>query len=206
MLEYSIIILRLRRAKPITDYRLPITLINKNMRILVTFLFFILISTSLVAQEKVLAGKPYHTLDSTPGFTTINELIVGFGLGDTSVPYSKIFFGLTTTNGYQINRNFVVAGGTGVFFYNDGTLVPLFADFRYRMNIDPVTPCFFIDAGGLLDFTDLNSSKIFVSGGAGAQYALSKQLAINGGAGLMIQSLGHRDAFITLRAGVTYKF
>jgi hypothetical protein len=176
------------------------------MRILITLLFLILISASLSAQEKVLAGKPYHTLDSTPGFTTINEIVTGFGLGDTSVPYSKFFIGITTTNGYQINRNFVVAGGTGFFAYNGGTLVPLFADFRYRMNIDPVTPCFFVDAGGLLNFSDFANSKIFVSGGAGAQYALSKQLAINGGAGLMIQSGGSRDAFITLRAGVTYKF
>jgi hypothetical protein len=176
------------------------------MKLIFTLLFLLLISVSLPAQEKVLAGKPYYTLDSSPGFTTINELIVGFGLGDTSVPYSKMFFGLTTTNGYQINRNFVIAGGTGVLFYNGGTLVPLFADFRYRMNIDPVTPCFFVDSGFLLDFTGIGDSKIFVSGGAGAQYALSKQLAINGGAGLMIQSGGHRDAFITLRAGVTYKF
>jgi hypothetical protein len=164
------------------------------------------LSISVSAQDKVLAGKPYNTLDSSPGFITINELIAGFGLGDTEVPYSKSFFGLTTTNGYQINKNFVVAGGTGFLVYNEGTLVPLFADIRYRMNIDPVTPYFFVDAGGLLDFKDVGASKLFVNGGIGGQYALSKKVAVNVGSGLFIQSGGHRDTFINIKAGVTCKF
>ena len=75
-------------------------------------------------------NRPGTLLNNNPGLITINELHFGIGLGITNVPYSKSFFGFTTINGYQINKNFVAAAGTGLSFYNGGMLVPLFLDFR----------------------------------------------------------------------------
>ena len=159
------------------------------------------------AQEKVIPNKPVSVLSTEPGFITINELTFGIGLGITSVPYSKSFFGFTTVNGYQINKNFLAAVGTGLSFYNGGLLVPLFLDFRYRFIIDQFTPYAFADGGFLLKFSDFKGTKLFINPGIGVRYSMSKNLAFNLGSGLLIQTESSlRDSFINIKAGVTYKF
>ena len=164
-------------------------------------------AATVSAQEKVSPNMPVTVLSSEPGFITINELTFGIGLGIIDVPYSKSFFGFTTVNGYQINKNFVAAVGTGLSFYNGGLLVPLFLDFRYRFNIGLITPYVFADGGLLLNFSDINVPKLFVNPGIGIIYSFSRNIAVNLGSGLLIQSGGSgRDAFINLKAGVTYKF
>ena len=37
-------------------------------------------------------------------------------------------------------KKFVIAGGTGISFYNGGTLSPLFMDIRYRLKSRLLTP------------------------------------------------------------------
>jgi hypothetical protein len=164
-------------------------------------------SSGLLCQDKMLPYEPEGILSSNPGFISINELTTGIGLGITDVPYSKSFFGFTTVNGYQINKSFVAALGTGLSFYNGGLLVPLFLDFRYRFKIDLITPYVFADGGLLLNFSDINVPKLFVNPGIGIRYSFSRNIAVNLGSGLLIQSGGSgRDAFINIKAGVTYKF
>jgi opacity protein-like surface antigen len=160
------------------------------------------------AQEKVTPNKPSTTLNPESGFITINELTAGFGLGITSVPYSKSYFGFTTINGYQIDKNFVMAAGTGILGYNGGVLIPLFLDFRYRFNLDPYTPFIWADGGFLLNLKDFsNGTKQFLNPGAGVRYAFSRNIAANLGAGLLLQSGGGiSDTFINFKGGVTYKF
>lgn len=172
------------------------------------FLFLICAVTTVSAQTKVLPNQPPTILNPNPGFITINELHFGIGIGDTNVPYSKSFFGFTTINGYQINKNFVAAAGTGLSFYNGGMLVPLFLDFRYRINLDKFTPYVFADGGLLLDFTDLiGGSKQFINPGIGGRYTFTKNLAANISAGILIQSGSlYRYTFINFKTGVTYKF
>ena len=179
------------------------------MKIITSLLIIVLLTSfsSATSIDKVLPKKPYSTLNSDPGFISMNELTFGFGLGETGPDYSKSFFGFTTTNGYLINKNFTLGAGSGFLIYNGGTLVPLFLDIRYKVNVDPVTPYFFGDGGLLLDFRDISDrSKLFFNLGAGAQYAFSPKLAANLGAGLFIQSNATRDTFINIKAGVTYKF
>jgi hypothetical protein len=176
----------------------------KTLSVLIILMFCAL---PLSATDKVLPKKPYTTLGSDPGFVTMNELNFGFGLGDTGPDYSKSFVGFTTTNGYLINKNFTVAGGTGFLVYNGGTLIPLFLDLRYKMNIDPVTPYTFADGGFMINPKDVNGgSKMFLNLGVGAQYAFSQKLAANLGTGFFVQYNTHRDTFINIKAGVTYKF
>ena len=164
-------------------------------------------SSGLLCQKIDLSKMPVTTLNTYPGFVTINELHFGIGLGITSVPYSKSFFGFTTVNGYQIHKNFVAGIGTGLSFYNGGLLVPLFLDFRYRFNIAPLTPYVFADGGFLLKFSDFKGTKLFVNPGIGVRYSFSPKFAVNLGSGLLIQKGGVAgDSFIDFKAGITYKF
>ena len=180
------------------------------MKRLLIFLFCMVVlsgSSGLLCQDKMLPYEPEGILSSNPGFILINELTTGIGLGITDVPYSKSFFGFTTVNGYQINKNFVAAVGTGLSFYNGGLLVPLFLDFRYRFNICLITPYVFADGGLLLNFSDINAIKLFVNQGIGIRYSFSRNIAVNLGSGMLIQTgASYRDSFINIKAGMTYKF
>jgi len=180
------------------------------MKRLLIFLFCLVVlsgSSGLLCQDTKLPNESEKVLRGDPGFITINELQYGIGLGNTDVPYSKSFFGFTTVNGYQINENFIAAAGTGLSFYNGGLLVPLFLDFRYAFQIGQVTPYVFTDGGLLLNFSDLNSLKLFLNPGIGVRYSFSQNFAANLGSGLLIQAgAGNKDTFINIKAGVTYKF
>ena len=159
------------------------------------------------AQDKNFPSVSAKVLSIDPGFITINELHLGIGLDNTDVPYSKSFFGITTVNGYQINKNFITGIGTGLSFYNGGLLIPLFLDFRYVFNIYPFTPYVFVDGGFLLNFSDFKGTKLFVNPGVGIKYSFSTKFAVNLGSGLLIQSgRSVLNTFINIKAGVTCKF
>jgi opacity protein-like surface antigen len=173
------------------------------------FLLMILLAAATTqsgAQDRVYPNKPFKTLTSDPGYFTLNELSAGIGLGDTKPDYSKSFFGITTIEGYQFNKNMSGGLGTGALFYNGGVLIPLFIDFRYKFNLNPVTPYLYEETGALIMPSDFQNSKIFVTLGGGGQYAFTKKLAANFGLGLMVQSQTNRDTFITFKGGVTYMF
>lgn len=173
----------------------------------VLLIFIVLASLTVSSQDKVSPNRPSTSLNPDAGFITINELTAGAGLGITDVPYSKNYFGFITTNGYQINKSFVAAAGTGFFAYKEGVLVPLFLDFRYRFNLEPYTPFLWADGGFLLNFKDFkNGTKQFISPGVGIRLTFSKEIAAELGTGLLFQSGGTRDSFINFKGGVTYKF
>lgn len=159
------------------------------------------------AQYKVVPNKPFSTLNSSPGFITINELTGGIGLNGKTAQFSKYFFGLTSINGYQVNRNFIFAGGAGLYFYESGLLIPLFLDFRFAFNISKLTPYVFADGGLLLNVEEFNSTQLFINPGAGARYTLNRKLAVNLGAGILSQVSGKvRESFVNLKVGGVYKF
>lgn len=158
------------------------------------------------AQDKNSTDNPGLNLNPEPGYIMINEFTAGFGLGETDVPYAKGFFGFTTIHGYQVNKAFVVAGGTGVNIYNEGTLVPLFLDLRYRLIVSQWSFYIFGDGGLMLDFSDKKDLRLFINPGVGGSYTLSRKVAINLGGGLLSQFGDVRDSFINLKTGVVYKF
>ncbi len=148
-----------------------------------------------------------YALRSGSGFITINELTLGIGLGETVVPYSKSFFGFTTVYGYQTDFNFIAAIGTGFSFYNGGMLVPLFLDFRYGFYIDQFNPYIFVDGGLLFNVSDSKEgTKLFINPGIGVRYCLSMKMAVTLGGGLLVQYSPARDAFVNIKAGISYKF
>ena len=174
------------------------------MKIILQFLtIFLILPAFASGQDKVIPNKPYSSLNSGPGYITHNELTTGFGPGDVSVLYSKSFFGFNTIHGYQVNKQFVFAGGTGISFYNGGTLIPLFMDIRYRLKARLLTPYLYGDGGLLLN--PKGGSKMFINPGAGVRYNLNKNLGLTLGAGFWMQMGETRDSFVNVKAGITFK-
>lgn len=175
-------------------------------RILSIVILLVSVTSALSAQCKIFTNKPYAGLKEEPGFVTINEFTYGIGLGDNQIPYSKRFFGFTTVNGYQIDKNFIIAAGTGIYFYNGGEMIPLFLDFRYSFQVNRITPYAFADGGLLFNISDLDQTKLFINPGIGARYTLTNNWAINLGAGLLTQAVSYKDSFINFKLGAFYKF
>lgn len=175
----------------------------RNLTIIVALLA--LFNASVAAQELVIPNKPYSSMNSLPGYITFNEASVGIGLGDVSVPYSKSFFGFNTIHGYQVNKYFVISAGTGISFYNGGTLVPVFLDLRYRFHIDHFTPYLFGDGGLLFNPGGSGESRLFINPGAGVRYTLSEKFGLNLGAGIFMQTGETMDSFVNIKLGIVYK-
>jgi hypothetical protein len=178
------------------------------MKCKISFIFLLLLAPVLShAQEKVLPNRPFSILNTTPGFITINEVTYGLGLSGKTFPFSQYFIGFTSVNGYQITKNFIVAGGVGAYFYESGLLIPVFLDLRYYFNISRLTPYVYSDGGLLLNPSDLNTTKLFINPGAGARYAMNRSTALNLGVGILVQVDGTvRESFMNLKFGVVYKF
>lgn len=175
------------------------------------FIVFAILTISLTASAQKATSV---TFNPNSGYINTTEIQPGIGLGITNVPYSKFVIGITNISGYQINfKNSMVSKklqggiGTGVYIYNEGTLMPLFLDFRFIWSEKTVTPFIFASGGGLIHFNDFNEqSRIFVNSGAGARYTISESLAANVGLGILIQSGGnHRDTFLNFKLGVSIK-
>lgn len=178
------------------------------MKLKISFIsFFLIVTVIATAQYKVLPNRPFSTLNTAPGFISINEATFGIGLSGMTYPYSKHFIGVTSVNGYQVNKNFIFAAGAGIYFYESGALVPVFLDFRYSFNVSHITPYLFGDGGLLINFSDLNTTKLFINPGIGARYTIGRAVALNFGAGILAQVDGTvRESFLNLKFGVVYKF
>jgi hypothetical protein len=172
----------------------------------------------IIIAGTTLFGQTNHrpvTLNPNSGYITINELNLGYGLGTSFRPYSKQFYGLTTMYGYQLNLyglnvNCGLQGGlgTGVLFYNKDYLFPLYLDVRFFRNKKKASLFIFGDAGLLISIEDFNGqTRLFINGGGGVHVKIDNHLALNIAPGLLIQ-MGNsvsRDAFVNLKAGVSFK-
>ena len=176
-------------------------------RILLITLFVTGFMSSVFAQELLRYEKPLVLLSAEKGYITINEFTVGVGVGIVDAPYARQFFGISTVHAYQVNKNFIAGGGTGINFYNGGSLVPLFLDFRYRIYVSRVTPYVVANGGLLFDFSGKKDIRAFINPSVGVSYTIKPKLALSFGTGLFVQ-WGNvaRDTYLNLRTGVIYKF
>ncbi|MBE0674785.1 MAG: hypothetical protein IH591_09000 [Bacteroidales bacterium] len=160
-----------------------------------------------LAQSRVRPNRPYRTFNSRPGYITINEIGGGFGLAGTASPYSKYFGGFTSVHSYQVDGALAIGAGTGLSFYEDGLLIPLFMDIRYRISAGSMDFYLFGDGGFMLNPSDFNSgTKMFINAGGGYTYVLQQNLALNIGPALLIQmGPGSRASFLNLKVGITFK-
>lgn len=122
-------------------------------------------------------------------------------------PKSGKFTGITVLAGYQVDRNFVLSAGTGISYYRQGSLVPLFLDLRYAITLKHLSPYLYADGGLLMDVNHFNDTKVFMNPGIGAQYSISYDLALIVSSGFWLQKGDlNLNAFINFKAGVRYKF
>src|SRR4030042_6308925 len=129
-------------------------------------------------------------LNPYKGFVNITELTYGIGLSEIDVSYAKYFTGLTTVNGYQINRFWITGAGIGLLFYSDGYLVPIYLSGRFSYPAVNSRISWYVnaDAGALLNLEDFNEgTRLFVYPLAGARYTIKSTLAINLGIGIFTQ-------------------
>jgi hypothetical protein len=154
----------------------------------------------------LLANRPKPFVVRENGFIDIIEIGGGLGLGNTSVDYSRSLISLTNVFGYSINRHYLAGIGTGVNFYNGGTMVPLYIDMRYSFNGNKVIPFISADGGVLFTLSDLSSTGIFINPAFGLSKELNKKIFLEISAGYLLQEApsGMRNSFAVIKGGVSF--
>jgi hypothetical protein len=153
------------------------------------------------------------TLNPNSGYANITEATFGYGVAGTTMPYSKQYYGFTTSHGYQLNiyglnlsTNLFIGLGSGLLFYKDGNLIPAFVDFRFTWDKKEIEPFLFGNSGLLFGVKNLDeNTKLFINAGGGFRFRIDDSFAISLGAGLLLQMGTSRASFINLKAGVAYK-
>lgn len=165
------------------------------------------IGTVLAQPDPRIARTPKINYDWQPGFVSITEVTGAVGLGITDDDLSSYYYGLTTIAGYQFARNIKVGAGAGLHIHPDGTLMPLFMDIRYSFNSSEIVPYFAGDGGIMLDFSNLENTRIFINPSAGLKYLVANRMGISFSTGLMVSTGGPnaRKSFINFKLGIEFK-
>jgi len=178
------------------------------MRIKLSLLLFLISIMGAYAQpDQRIAKSPKVNYDWRPGFVSITEITGAAGLSDTQSELSKYYYGITTIAGYQFTRNIKAGAGAGIHFHNDGNLFPLFLDIRLNLNANEVVP-FFAGAGGImLDFSELDNTRVFINPSLGLRYVAANRKAMTFSTGVMITTGGPaaRKSFINFKLGLELK-
>jgi len=178
------------------------------MRTKLSLLLFLTAIVGAYAQPNDrIAKTPKVNYDWQSGFVSITELTGAPGLGKTDDGLSAYYYSLTTIAGYQFTRNIKLGAGAGFHFHDEATLFPLFLDIRYSFNSQEFVP--FLSGGGgiMLDFTDLENTRVFINPSAGIRYVLANRKALSFSTGVMVTTGGPnaRKSFINFRLGVEIK-
>ena len=195
------------------------------MKRIILLLAVFSVMNHVAAQKRFRSDNAYTELLQPPGYITISEIGGGIGLGQVVSPYSQYVFDLVTIHGYQINKNYITSIGTGLSFYNEGKMLPVFADFRYIQNFhfklgsklkvnkggvsmskSLIIPYLFTKTGFLFSIFGADTdTKFFIHPGVGMNYSINQKVSVNFGAGLLAQYGNYRDSFIRFKAGISYK-
>ena len=108
---------------------------------------------------------------------------------------------VNTIAGYRVNNHFIAGIGAGANFYNGGTMIPLYLDFRYKFNQGKVTPFFVADGGVLFDPKGLSSSGLFINPAFGIAKKLNNKVSFHISGGLWVQEApaGSRNSFLNIK-------
>jgi len=178
------------------------------MRIKLTLILLVISMGTMLAQSNQrIAKTPKINYEWQPGFVSITEITGAIGLGLTEDDMSGYYYGLTTIAGYQFARNIKVGAGTGLHIHQDGTLLPLFMDIRYSFNSHELVPYFAGDGGIMLDFTDLENTRVFINPSAGVKYLAANRIGVTFSTGLMVSTGGPnaRKSFVNFKLGLEFK-
>jgi hypothetical protein len=155
-----------------------------------------------------IARTPKVTYDWNPGFVTTGEITGAYGLGLVFDELSKYYYGFNATAGYQFSRNIKAGVGTGIHIHNDGTLFPLYIDFRMNLNSQELVPYISGAGGVMLDFDDLtNETRVFINPLIGLRYIAANRTAITFATGVMVSTGGpsQRKSFLNFKLGIELK-
>lgn len=165
-----------------------------------------IIGASAQPDQRV-AKTPKVNYDWQPGFVSITELTGGIGLSETQSDLAKYYYGITTVAAYQFTRNIKAGAGAGIQFHNNGNLFPLFLDLRLNLNSQQVVP-FISGAGGImLDFSELDNTRVFINPLVGLRYVAANRTAVSFSTGLMVTTGGPlaRKSFLNFKLGIELK-
>lgn len=170
-------------------------------------LFFAILISSFGQSGQKIARTPKINYDWRPGFVSITELTGAIGLADTESELSAYYYGITTIAGYQFTRNIKAGLGAGVHFHNDGNLFPLFLDIRANINAQELVPFIAGSGGIMLDFTELDDTRVFINPMAGLRYVAANRTAVSFSTGVMVTTGGPqaRKSFINFKLGIELK-
>jgi len=174
---------------------------------LTLILLAISIGTLLAQPDPRIARTPKINYDWQTGFVSITELTGAIGLGITEDDLSGYYYGLTTIAGYQFARNIKVGAGAGIHVHQDGTLFPLFLDLRYSFNSRELVPFLAGDGGIMLDFSNIEDTRVFLNPSAGLKYLASNRIGVSFSTGLIVSAGGPnaRKSFINFKLGIEFK-
>jgi len=138
----------------------------------------------------------------------------GYGLKIRDEPFSKYFAGITTVNGWRFGNGLAVGAGVGFLSYNEGWLLPLYADGRYYIGNQKNKFFVMLSGGFLLNFEDFSEeTNFFANPGAGIIIPLAKATQLSFGVGFWSQfdkdvfndsGAGYRDSFINMKLGLVF--
>jgi hypothetical protein len=174
---------------------------------LTLFFLLIFVATAAAQPSQKVAKSPKLNYDWRPGFISITEATGAIGLADTQSELSKYYYGITTVAGYQFTRNIKAGIGAGIHIHNDGTLFPFYVDMRYSFSAQEFVP-FFAAAGGImLDFNELDNTRVFINPSAGIKYVAANRTGITFSTGLMVITGGpqERKSFVNFKLGLELK-
>ena len=177
-----------------------------NARLSVLLLFVTAVAASGQTYQGI-ARTPKINYDWQTGFVSITEMTGAIGLGLTEDDLSGYYYGITTVAGYQFARNIKVGGGAGLHIHQSGTLAPLFLDIRYSFNSNELVPYLAGDGGIMLDFSDIENTRVFINPSAGLKYLIANRTGVSFSAGLMVSTGGSnaRKSFINFKLGLEFK-
>ena len=179
------------------------------MRTKLTLILLAISMGTLLAQpDQRIARTPKVNYDWAQGFVTTAELTGAYGLGLIHDELSKYYYGFTATAGYQFSRNIKAGVGTGVHIHNDGTLFPLYIDFRMNLNSQELVPYISGTGGVMLDFDNLtDDTRVFINPLIGLRYIAANRTAITFATGVMVSTGGpsQRKSFLNFKLGIELK-
>lgn len=157
------------------------------------------------------SAQPFSLMSG--GYYNLTEAHYGYGLKLRDVPFSHHFFGITTVNGMQFG-SLALGVGVGYFGYNEGWLLPLYADGRYYIGDQKNKFFIMLSSGFLLNFKDFpNESNFFANPGGGIMIPLTKGTRLSFAVGFFTQfdkdaisnrDAGYRDSFVNMKLGLNF--
>ena len=162
-------------------------------------------------KKDTLNGKQISVIstDIERKFFTLTEFNSALGLVSIKYPESNYYVGISEVVGYKIKNNLWTGVGSGVLFYNGGTLLPLYLDTKYFLGQKDLRSFFNFNIGSLFRLSGVEvTPRVFINPGYGLKFKLSDNTALLTSVGILtqweIQDTKHRDSFINFKIGVAF--